>query len=120
MLGNILSLFLGGPLNNITSSLKEAYVEKLKAETSEAKLEADKTIAHLEVRRDILVAEQQRALTSWIRPALAAPVVAYVWKLVVWDTMLGWGVTPDPGDFVNWIVVTVIGAYMLTRPFERR
>lgn len=120
MLTNILSMFMGGPLKTITNSLKEAYVEKLKAETSEQKLEAEKIIAHLEARRDVLMSEQQRALTSWIRPALAAPVVLYIWKLIVWDTILGWGVTPDPGSFVNWVVVTVIGAYMLTRPFERR
>lgn len=120
MLTSILSMFMGGPLTTITNSLKEAYTEKLKADTSEKKLEAEQTIAHLEARRDVLIAEQQRALTSWIRPALALPVVLYEWKLIVWDTMLGWGVTPDPGSFVNWVVVTVIGAYMLTRPFERR
>lgn len=116
----ILGFFTSAAFGNITSELQKAYQAKLTAETSEAKLEAEKYISHLQAQQSILLAEQQRWLTAWIRPALAAPVVAYVWKLIVYDTMLGLGVTPDPGSFVNWIVVTVIGAYMLTRPFERR
>ena len=120
MLTKILSFFTSAAFGSITSSLQEAYEAKLRAETSEAKLEADKYIAHLQAQQSILLAEQRRALTAWIRPALAVPVVVYEWKLIIWDTVLGLGVTPDPGEIVGWIVITVIGAYMLTRPFERR
>jgi len=120
MLRLILNFLGGGILQDLSGRLKDAYEMKLTAETSEKKLEMDGYIAHLQAQQSVLIAEQQRLLTAWIRPALAAPVVLYIWKLIVWDTMLGWGVTPDPGSFVNWVVVTVIGAYMLTRPFERR
>ena len=113
--------FLGSAaFGSIANELQEAYQAKLRAETSEQKLEAEQYIAHLQAQQSVLLAEQGRWLTAWIRPAIALPVVAYIWKLIIWDTMLGWGITPDPGSFVNWVVVTVIGAYMLTRPFERR
>lgn len=116
----ILKLLGSSFLRDITEKISDAYEAKLKADTDEAKLEAEKTITMLEARRDVLIAEQRRKLTSWIRPAIAFPVVVYVNKIILWDTVLKLGVTPNPGEFVNWIVVTVIGAYMLTRPFERK
>lgn len=120
MLNTILSFLGKGILQDIGSQIKDAYRMRLEAETSEKKLEADQYIAHLQAQQAILLAEQNRLLTSWIRPALALPVVIYIWKIIVFDTVLGLGFTLDPGSFVNWVVVTVVGAYMLTRPFERR
>ena len=119
----MLSLFswlTSGVVGSITSSLNEAYQAKLTAQTSEKKLEADILISKLEAQRSVLVAEQKRWITAWIRPMLALPVVIYTWKILVWDTVLQLGVTPNPGEIVNWIVVTTIGAYFLTRPFERK
>lgn len=110
----------GGILTDITDKLAGAYEAKLRASTDEQKLQAEITIAQLEARQRVLIAEQGKWYTAWIRPALAAPVVIYTWKILVWDTVLGWGVTPNPGEIVNWIVVTTIGAYFLTRPFERK
>lgn len=107
-------------METISSHLSDAYQAKLTADTNEKKLEAEQNIAWLTAQREILVKEQGRWYTAWIRPALAFPVVAFVWKVVLWDTVLQLGVTPHPGEFVNWVVVTVIGAYMLTRPFEKR
>lgn len=119
-LSRILGIFGGNFVGGLGEQLKEAYKLKLEAQTNEAKLEADQYIAHLQAQQSILLAEQGRWLTAWIRPMLAFPVVVYIWKLIIWDTILQWGVTQNPGEFVNWVVVTVIGAYMLTRPFERR
>ena len=116
----LIKLLGGGVLENITSRISEVYEAKLKATTDEKKLEADQYMAHLEAQRSILVEEQRRLLTAWIRPAMAFPVVVFMWKIILWDTVLQLGTTPWPGDFVHWIVITVIGAYMLTRPFERK
>jgi hypothetical protein len=116
----LISLLGGGVLTTITKQLSEAYQSKLDAETDAKKLEADIVINQLEAQRSLLIAEQGKMLTSWIRPALAFPVVAFVWKIVLIDTVLKMGTTPYPGELVQWIVVTTIGAYMITRPFERK
>lgn len=116
----LLQFFGGGFLSKLTDRLGDAYEAKLRADTDEKKLQADMYISHLEAQRSILVEEQKRLLTAWIRPAIAFPVVVFVWKIVLWDTVLQWGTTPWPGDFVHWVVITVIGAYMLTRPFESK
>lgn len=120
LLVKILGFFTSTAFGSITEQLKEAYRMKLEAQTNEAKLEADQYIAHLQAQQQVLLAEQGRWYTSWIRPAMAFPVILYIWKLIICDTILQWGVTQNPGEFVNWIVITVIGAYMLTRPFEKR
>lgn len=108
--------FFGGGL---TSKLKEAFDMYINAETQEAKLEAEKQIALLSAQRDIILAEQGKWYTAWIRPMIALPVVIFIWKILVWDTVLQWGVTPYPGDFVFWIVTSVITAYFVTRPIEK-
>ena len=112
-------LNLLNPLKAIGDQLNEAYKNKLLAMSSSEKLEAEQAISALEAKRDILLREQGSWLTRWIRPALALPVVIYMWKLIVWDTVLGWGVTPFPGDFIEWYVLTVTGAYFIMRPIEK-
>lgn len=119
-LSRIAGIFTGNLVGSIGEQLKDAYRMKLEAQTNEAKLEADTYIAHLQAQQSIILAEQGKWFTSWIRPAIALPVVIYIWKLLIWDTILQWGVTQNPGQFVNWVVITVIGAYFLTRPFEKR
>lgn len=112
-------LGLVNPIKAVGEQLTRAYELKLHAQNDQQRIEAEKLVAKLEAHQNILIAEQGSWMTRWIRPALAAPVVIYIWKLVVWDTVLGWGVTPNPGEFINWYVLTVTGAYFLTRPIEK-
>lgn len=120
MLKLILNFLTSGVIEDVGEQLNKAYEAKLKAETDEKKLETDIVITQLERQQELLLAEQKRMLTSWIRPAVALPVVIFIWKIVVWDSTLGLGTTSDPGEFVRWIVVTVVAAYFVTRPFEKR
>lgn len=111
---------LVNPLKAVGDQLNRAYETKLLAMNDKERIDAEKQISRLEANRDLLLREQGSWMTRWIRPALAAPVVIYMWKLIVWDTVLGWGVTPFPGEFIQWYVLTITGAYFITRPFERR
>lgn len=120
MVGKILGFFGSGIIGEVGEQLNKAYSAKLNAANEESRIAADELITTLTLQQQLLVVEQKRWLTAWIRPALAFPVVMLVNKLIIWDTILGWGVTDYPGDFVVWIVTTVVGAYMLTRPFERK
>lgn len=117
MLTSLISLFTGNAARQVGGRLLEAYEVKMKAESDEKKLEADILITQLEAQRDIVLAEQKRSLTAWIRPMVALPVVILLWKILVWDMTLGLGITPEPGVFVTTIVGTVLGAYFVTRPF---
>lgn len=104
---------------SITTKIADAYKAKLQARNDQARLEADLTIKELESQREVLLAEQGKWYTAWIRPALAAPFVVFTWKVVVWDTVLGLGSTPHLSAEMYWVLTVVVGAYFLTRPFEK-
>lgn len=113
MIGAILSWIAGGGLSAITSALSEAYREKLRAQTDEAKLEADMRIRELEARRDVILKSQDGKVERWVRVGWAFPFIAYNAKLVIYDKMLGWGVTDPLSPELATIQMTVIGGYFI-------
>lgn len=119
MFGAILSWLTGGGIKAIGGELRAAYEAKLKATNDHEKLQAEETIARLEAQQSILLAEQGRWLTAWVRPAIALPFVVYLWKLVIYDKVLAWGSTDNLSPELWQLMMVVMGAYFLTRPFER-
>ena len=119
MITQIIGWITGGALDRIGGHLKDAYLAKQKAQTDEQKLEADILIRQLEVREAVLIAEQGSGITRWIRPAIAFPFVAYLWKVVLWDKVLGFGATDPLSTELGEIMMVMIGAYFLTRPIEK-
>lgn len=120
MIGIILKWLTGGGIASIGDQLNKAYETKLKAETDSEKLKADMDIEQLKARQAVLVAEQGSWLTSWIRPGIAAPFIVFLWKIIVWDKVLGMGTTDDLSPQIWQVFMVVVGAYFLTRPFEKR
>jgi len=114
---------LGGP---IVRGLINAYKAKLDAANTQGRIAADlagKEIeAEIEARKTasaIIIAEQGRWYTAVIRPLLALPIVIYFWKVIVWDKVLGWGVTdPITGMIADWAGL-IITAYVGGRSVEK-
>ena len=120
MIGSILSWLAGGGIAAIGKELNRAYQAKLDAKNSAERIDAEKQIAVLEARQAVLIAEQGSWRTSWIRPVIAAPFAVFIWKIVVWDKVLGWGTADALSENMTWVMTVVIGAYFLTRPLEKR
>lgn len=120
MLGKILSWLTGGGISAIGNQILKYQQLKYQAENDIDRRKHEETIERLQAQQSILIAESRSKLTAWIRPALAFPVVIYWTKLILWDTVLGLGSTPYPGDHVVWYVTLIPAAYFLVRPFERR
>ena len=74
MLGKILSFFGSGIIGEIGEQLNKAYEVKLNAENDASRIAADELITTLTLQQQLLVVEQKRWLTAWVRPALAFPV----------------------------------------------
>jgi hypothetical protein len=118
-----LASLLGGPIVN---GLIGAYKAKLEASNTLDRIAADlagKEIeAEIEARKQasaIIIAEQGRWYTAMIRPLLAMPIVIYFWKVIVWDKVLGWGVTdPITGMVADWAGV-IVTAYVGGRSIEK-
>jgi hypothetical protein len=113
----------------IVQGFIDAYKARLAANNSTDRTAADLAqaaiLAEIEARRSadaVIIAEQGRWWTSIIRPLLAAPVVIYLWKVIVWDKVFGsltGGVTdPIIGDVGMWagmIVTTYVGGRSLEK-----
>lgn len=120
MLTKILGWLTGGGISAIGNQIIKYQALKLEAQTDKEKLEHEETIQRLRAQQAILVEDSKSFLTSWVRPALALPVVIFWFKLIVWDTVLQWGVTPYPGEQIIWYCTLIPTAYFIVRPFERR
>ena len=118
-----LASFLSGPIVN---GLIAAYKARLDAESSHDRIAADLAAsaiaAEIEARKSadaLIMAEQGRWYTAIIRPLLALPVIVFMWKVIVWDKVLGLGTTDAlSGDVAAWsgaIVTTYVGGRSLEK-----
>ncbi|MFZ0353162.1 MAG: hypothetical protein WAM12_05775 [Pseudolabrys sp.] len=72
-----------------------------------------------ELAKEVLVAEQGRWYTALPRPLFASAFIIYVWKVVVWDKVLGLGTTDALSGEVSQWAVTVLTAYFGGRSLEK-
>jgi hypothetical protein len=118
-----LATLIGGPIVN---GLISAYKAKLDAGNTNDRIAADlaaKEIeAEIEARKQvsaIIIAEQGRWYTAIIRPLLALPIIIYLWKVIVWDKVLGLGTTdPITGMIADWTGM-ILAAYVGGRSIEK-
>ena len=107
----LISLLTGGIIGQIAAPLNEAYRNKLTADTDAKKLAAEQAIAFYEGQINLATAAAQHDKWWSTRELIGKCALVYVFKIIVWDTVLSLGVTPDPGPQVTGIVMVVIGFY---------
>ncbi|HEY4143176.1 MAG TPA: hypothetical protein VGM57_17295 [Pseudolabrys sp.] len=118
-LGNL----LGGPF---AKAAVDAYRAKLSSENTSEKIAADLAARQLDVEQrerelavQVVIAEQGRWFTALPRPLFAFAFVIYIWKVVVWDKVLGLGSTDAlGGDVAQWAMI-VLTAYFGGRSLEK-
>lgn len=115
--------FLGGP---VVSGLIKAYEAKLAAGNTSERIAADVAAGEIaaqqndvKVAASVVIAEQGRWYTACIRPLFCLPFIIFTFKVIVWDKVLGWGVT-DPLDPNMWgVFMVIVGAYFGGRSIEK-
>lgn len=118
-----LASLIGGPVIN---GLISGYKAKLEAGNTSERIAADLAARELaveqrerEVAAQVVMAEQGRWYTALPRPLFASAFIIYVWKVVVWDKVLGLGVTDAlSGDVAQWAMI-VLTAYFGGRSLEK-
>jgi hypothetical protein len=106
------------PLGAITSSLERAYQAKLAAANDTDRIAAEVEIETLKARRDVVISASLNDKWWSPRTIMGWSAALYVGKIVVWDTVLQWGVTPNPGEQVTMIVMTIVGFYFVAKGAE--
>ena len=115
--------FLSGP---VISGLISAYKARLASINTQDQMALD--LLQKEIEADIaaraegtklLIAEQGHWFTAIIRPLFALPFIVFGFKVVVWDKVLGWGVTdrldPNMWNVFQTIIVSYFGASAVER-----
>jgi hypothetical protein len=118
-----LGSLIGGP---VITGLIDAYKARLDAANTKDRIAADLAAKEIEAeiaaRKEasaIIIAEQGRWYTAIVRPLLALPVIIYLWKVIVWDKVLGLGATdPLTGMIADWSG-TIVTAYVGGRSIEK-
>jgi hypothetical protein len=106
------------PLSLITGSLERAYARYETAQTDTQKIQAQVEIQIYQAKANAVIAASANDRWFSVRSLMGYAVVIVVWKLLVWDTVFGWGITLNPGNLVIWIMVTIIGFYFVSRTAE--
>lgn len=116
MLGLLSKWLFGGGLSGIVRELRGAYADRRNATNDAERIKADERISVAEAR---LGAMRAGGLASWVRAAWAGLFFAYEFKLIVWDKMLGLGVTDPLNETQALIEMIVIGFFFLDSTVDR-
>lgn len=81
---------LFGTLNGITSALSNAKIAAINATTEAQRIKANEAVLTLQARRDVMVAEAAHSpINGIVRALLSLGVVLILWKILVWDKVIG-------------------------------
>lgn len=108
----LLKIAIGG-LPAILSELTKQKQILSDAKTEQQRIEAEERIKVLEAKRDVVLQSQKEKFGEIVRLLWALPFILYVWKLLVWDKLLGWGTTDPLGPTLEYILWTVLGGYFI-------
>jgi hypothetical protein len=114
MLAIITSLLgLADPIARIASRIADARIAATQAATDKERIEQEERVKALEARRDVLRAESDGRVNGVVRALLAAPVVVFLWKVIIWDKVLALGTTDDLSENLWYVTMMVLGFYYL-------
>jgi len=112
--------FLGGP---VIKGLIDAYNAKLKAGNVESKIAADLAageIAAQVAETNAIMQYRIAEIGHWYEPdkLMGYFVALYFGKLLIWDKVMGLGVTEALGGFAATTANLVVSFYFVKRGFE--
>lgn len=118
----VLGILSGGLVKDVLSHLDK----KADTETERERIRTQATIEEIKAAVDIqnqgkelLIAEQGRWYTAAVRPLMVAPFVIFLWKVIVWDKVFGWGTTDALSESLWTFMTTIAVTYFAGRTVEK-
>jgi len=103
----------GGGIAAIGKEIRLAREAELKATNDSERIAAQVRVKELEGQQASVLQAQRDNVERWVRVGWAVPFILYNAKLVIYDKMLGWGVTDPLSAELTYIQMTVLGGYFL-------
>ena len=112
--------FIGGP---VVSGLINAYKAKLAAGNTSEKIASETASAEIAAQvaeTNAITQYRIAAIGKWYEPEhiMGYAVAVYLCKLLIWDKVLGLGVTDPLLGWSGTVSTTIVGAYFGKRTFE--
>lgn len=104
---------VGAGLPAIVSEIAKEKTKQLDAKTEGEKIASAERIDMLEKQKELIIEGQRQRIGEWVRLAWSLPFIIYIWKLLVWDKVMGWGATDALSPTLEYIMWTVLGGYFL-------
>lgn len=105
-------------VGNITSAISNAKIAAINAKTDQERVKAEENVRTLEAQRDVLIEDSKHSnLDIYIRTFIAIGPAAYIFKIFMYDKVLGYWTEAktDSLDPNLWTVVTaILGFYFLS------
>lgn len=117
MIGWLLGLI--NPLGRVVDKIADVRVRLAAEQNTAARIALEGELATLSARREVILAAQADPMERWVRIGFAAPFIIYVWKLLLWDKVLGLGVTDGLSDELSTILYIVLGGYFVDTVVRR-
>lgn len=116
-------------IDNITNAIANEKIAAIGATTQQVQIASTERVASLEAQRDAFIAETNRSkVPIYVQACLASAVVVTIWKLLVWDKVIGSIVgcsgRTEPGTCISfttdgidlnlwWVMIAVVGFFTL-------
>ena len=113
MLATVLSWVTGGGISSITGAIRDMRKDALDAGNTERRIELEKTVAVMESRKAVLVAEAKGNWNVFFRILLAFPFAVFVWKVIIYDKVLARGATDNLSPELWNLMMVVYGFYFV-------
>lgn len=114
MLGIITSLLgLADPITRIFGKLADARIAAVQATTDKERIEQEERVKALEARARVLEREADSKINQIVRALAAAPVIVFLWKVILWDKVLSLGSTDDLSENLWYVTMMVLGFYFV-------
>lgn len=110
---NLIGSFLSGPITQISNDIKETKIAIENAKNDRERIAAEERLALLEARKSLIQSTQSNPLDRIIRFLWALPFVIYVNKIIIWDKVLGWGVTDPISTDLKDMMLIILGGYFI-------
>lgn len=104
---------LGIGLPAVMSQLSKERERLADAKTEADRINSQERIEVLEAKKEVIIQSQSNRLGEVVRLLWAIPFILYVWKLVLWDKVFGYGTTDSLGPILEYILWTVLGGYFI-------
>lgn len=117
---SLLKTIIGAFTGDVAKALADAYRARETAKTDAERLAAEERIDRL---RQVAAVQTGSRIDAIVRALIAGPIILFLWKVIAWDKVAGWGRTDDLSENLWLVVMIVIGFYFVhnaVRDWRRR